>query len=444
MIASNGRGVRWRDAIALAGALVAASPVALANGAFPDSFNVLLPKDDQQKIIVSTNFGLIMTSDGGQVWEWVCEHDLGGGAFRYQWTDLDRILAVADTGLVFSDDLGCTWSRSAGAMSGVLVADFFVDPTNPRRVLAVGFTASGESQLLESDDGATTFARTLLTTPPGTALVSVETAFLDPKTIYAVSTISANGDPTQLAIRRSRDGGGTWDTFAISPALGTQRAGVVAVDRRDPMRLYLRTPNGTSDRLLLSSDGGATVTVALEYAGVLTSYVQRADGTLLVGGTSGVAGVLFQSTDAGATFTASTNAPNFRGLGERDGRIYGVGDDGLDGFTLALADASLRTWAPLMKFNDITRVRRCGNLSSACRLVCAGMRYKIALCAGVVPSVDGGPEPVDAVNDAVVVTRPGPGCHCTAAPTGHPGAPAVLPIAAAVLWLIRLRRRPRG
>src|SRR5438128_391167 len=114
--------------------LAATARLAFANGAFPDSFNVLLPADDPQQIILGTNFGLVISGDGGATWEWVCEHDADANGFLYSWTPAGRLLAVSDKGLVSSPDLACSWSTAAGPVSETRVADYFVDPTNPQRV----------------------------------------------------------------------------------------------------------------------------------------------------------------------------------------------------------------------------------------------------------------------------------------------------------------------
>jgi photosystem II stability/assembly factor-like uncharacterized protein len=427
--------------LAVAGVVVAllgASGAASGNGAFPDSFGILLPADPQQ-LILATNFGLVISEDGGKSWQWACEHDAGDGGFRYKWTAPGRLLSVAAAGLVLSDDLGCNWRAAAGFVGGARATDYFIDPTNARRVLAVAVSFTGEWRLFESDDGGASFPRTLLTTGADTALVGVETAFSDPRTIYVATQVRRMGDPARLQLMRSRDGGATWETLALPPALGTDRMGVITVDQRDPNRLLLRTPDGLTDRVLLSEDGGQSAKVVLEFAGTLTSYLQRADGTILLGGTDSVHGTLFQSKDGGRTFAAMANAPNFRGLGERAGRVYAVADDFLDRFALAVGDESLTRWEPIMKYADIGGIRRCGDLPVICRLVCQGMRYRIPLCVSELTPVDAAASDVgvDApVTDAGV--RPEPpssqGCQCR---TGASGGPSWL---CAVLLMALLRR----
>ena len=69
----------WSRAIGIAALAVTsllAAGSARADGAFPDSGQVLLLPDRSNEIIVGTNFGLISTSDGGLSWEWTCETPL--------------------------------------------------------------------------------------------------------------------------------------------------------------------------------------------------------------------------------------------------------------------------------------------------------------------------------------------------------------------------------
>src|SRR5436305_14459038 len=46
---------------------------ARADGAFPASEAILLPADRPNSIGLATNFGLILSEDGGASWQWTCE-----------------------------------------------------------------------------------------------------------------------------------------------------------------------------------------------------------------------------------------------------------------------------------------------------------------------------------------------------------------------------------
>src|SRR5215467_8372784 len=44
-----------------------------ADGAFPDEYSVYLPSNAPHRIILGTNFGLVVSEDDGQSWRYVCE-----------------------------------------------------------------------------------------------------------------------------------------------------------------------------------------------------------------------------------------------------------------------------------------------------------------------------------------------------------------------------------
>ena len=68
--------VRTAAARLLVGALAVAGPLggaARANNGIPGSLAILLPLDKPQEIGLATNFGLILSDDGGATWSWTCE-----------------------------------------------------------------------------------------------------------------------------------------------------------------------------------------------------------------------------------------------------------------------------------------------------------------------------------------------------------------------------------
>src|SRR4030095_8849781 len=54
-------------------ALLAPAGRAHANGALAGSSGILVPVDHPQQIMLETNFGLIISQDGGAGWLWSCE-----------------------------------------------------------------------------------------------------------------------------------------------------------------------------------------------------------------------------------------------------------------------------------------------------------------------------------------------------------------------------------
>src|SRR5215831_12245059 len=77
-------------------ASVAAARPARANGAFPDSLQILVPAAEPHRIILATNFGLIISDDDGATWEWTCEARAKDNTILYQQaaTPSNRLYAV--------------------------------------------------------------------------------------------------------------------------------------------------------------------------------------------------------------------------------------------------------------------------------------------------------------------------------------------------------------
>jgi len=280
----------WRCALAallLVIAVLWRPTAAEANGAFPDSLQLLLPKTAPSRIVVATNFGLIGSEDDGASWDWSCEHGASLGAWLYQsgWGPRGtRILAISAAGLVLTDDVGCGWRSASGLPARTVVKDFFVDPGEPRRVLCIGSRPDqnpARDQLFSSEDGGDSFPRMLLDAPEGVSLVGIETAASDPSVVYV--TMRTAQPQARSQVGRSGDGGQTWETFTLNEDLAGNDLSIIGVSRSQPDRVLFRSTAGIRDRVALTEDGGRTVRVVLETAGVLTSYVERSNGTILIG-----------------------------------------------------------------------------------------------------------------------------------------------------------------
>src|SRR5579862_58393 len=124
-----------RVAVALL-AFAAAANSARANGAFPDSQSIILPPDQPHRILLSTNFGVIVSEDDGATWHWICEQAVGSLANRYQIgpSPNDWLFAVTAGGMATSRDGACTWTKATGGFETQSVLDVFPDPTDPMKV----------------------------------------------------------------------------------------------------------------------------------------------------------------------------------------------------------------------------------------------------------------------------------------------------------------------
>ena len=403
-------------------ALMASGGQVWANGAFPDSDAVLLPADRPQQIVLATNFGLIISDDGGTSWQWSCERPetAMGALYALGAPPNDRLYSLsADVGLAMSSDGSCTWRRSGGVLADAVAGDYFPDPVDPVRVLAIA-TPPGDGGLpaaavFVSDDGGVSFGATpIYAAPAGASLLGVEIARADTRVVY-LSLLTAGSQPRLV---RSRDGGTTWTELDAEPALGASAARIVAVDPVDADVVYLRVMDAGSERLAIARDGGATITTPLTIAGGrLTAFARLASGTILVAGqtTAGVdggqpAGVGWRSIDGGATFQDWTppGAPRLRALAERAGKLYLGGSNYTDGWALAVSNDEGATLQPIASYAQVSAVKAC--VAAVCQDSCDEQAGR-----GIWTADTCYPTVVDAGLDGGQPATPPSGCGCTAA-----------------------------
>ncbi|HXI59416.1 MAG TPA: hypothetical protein VNO55_25290 [Polyangia bacterium] len=349
---------------------VAVPSRARANGAFPDSLQLLLPADRPQQIIVSTTFGLIISDDNAKTWSWTCEQDntMNAGLYQVGPPSQNRLYALSADGLAFSDDVSCTWTLAGGALDTALTTDSFVDRSDPLRVLAIGVpdnAAMATPEVFVSSDGGTTFGPSIYKAPADSGLTGVEIARSDPKVIYLAMFTTPGFHPKLV---RTADGGAHWDPpIDLEPSLGANGFRIIAVDPANPNKIFLRVQAGLHNILAISEDGGRTIQTPIT-VDTLTAFVRLASGTILVTGQTNMAGVGFRSTDGGKTFQPWTNVPNVRALAERDGKLYISADNTKDGFALAMSTDAGATLHPLLTFDKVSSIRPC--VQTVCEASC--------------------------------------------------------------------------
>lgn len=358
--------------VALTALVVCLARLAQANGAFPDSMGILLPVEKPNVIIATTNFGLLVSEDGGATFGWICEEAVGTNAILYQLgaPPSDLVLAVAGGGLAYSADFGCSWNRSAGDITGAFVYDAFASPVDPLRAYALARHTSYQSAL-ESRDGYQLFGPEILRSSGVYDYLSgIESSRSSPETLYV--TIYNNWPPPfRTSIARSYDGGATWERLFVAgdELNGLTARGLIAVDPVNEHRVYLRLANtirGTEYLGIYDDDPdpeSSTLRVALNMPSRMTAFLRQQDGTIIVGASNGAS---FISTDQGATFDPWPHAPHLRALGERNGILYAVADNYVDGYAVGHSRDQGATWEGLFRFQQITGPKNCGQLASIC------------------------------------------------------------------------------
>lgn len=429
---------RWVAAAAAIGLGLATPNQAAADGAFPDSMQIFVPAEAPHRIILTTNFGLIISDDDGATWEWSCEPRADDNTILYQKaaSPSQRIFAVLIAHpMVYSDDLACTWKTSGGTLASLNARDAFADPTSAENVLAAAVTPTDltrPSSVYRSTDGGLTFGPALISGPAGGDILGVENAVSDPATMYVAMYASTNNmlDPI---LARSTDTGVNWSSTDLGPMLGPASIRIIAVDPADPRRLYLRIgiPSG-GEKLGVSTDGGLTIAEPASVDKQLTAFARLASGTILVAGLdSGDHGVGFRSTDSGATFVPWTNPPHLRALAERDGKLYAAADNFLDLFAAGVSTDEGLTWKPLLTYDQVKGIKPC--VKDACLTVCENMAGLKLWPWSVCGETDPGAAPMN---------MPKSGCGCRAAGDGG-GGEAIGIATFAATWLMSRHRRRR-
>jgi hypothetical protein len=441
-------------------ALLATPGQVRANGALPASYGIMLPADKPQDVVLATNFGIIFSDDGGASWLWTCERPETSFGYLYSVSapPRGRFYALAnsmgpgsldDGWLTYSDDASCTWHRVGGTLQNAIVTDYFVDRSNPDRVLVVASAIQpgadpGPAAVYLSADAGVTFSPTpLFIAPAGANVVSVEIARSNPSIIYLAMLTTADRHPHLL---RSSDAGQTWMDRDVQAAVGSNEARILTVDPSNPDVVYLRVIALGMETVMVTRDAGMTFATPVTVAGgTLSAFARLASGTVLVAGLinlsgGGMNGVAYRSTDGGNTFAPWTldPQPHILGLAERDGVVYIAGKNYSDGWALATSRDEGVTLTPLSSYDNVRGIAPCvmSVCGGACTLVASQAVWTNDVCTGAL--LDGGTP-----QDGGVKPPPAPsGCHCAAGGrAGSASVAAALLGVALVLGLGRRRRR---
>ena len=321
----------------------------------------------------------------------------------------------------------------------------FVDPTNGRRVLAIGLTA-GIYAVYESTDGGATFGPPLYTAPAGYAIIGVESAQSDPRTIY----LAMMSPETAPLLARSDDGGGHFAQRDLGASVGRGQLRIVAVDPDDRDRVLLRVLGADDQALALTTDGGASATRPVVITGNFTSFVRLPSGTLLVGAMAdgAVVPALFRSHDCGASFERLAASPSVRALSQRAGVVYAATDNFGDGYALGASTDEGDSWQPLLRYEEVRAILPC--LKSACQTICQtevdlGL-WPQEVCAAAPPPTTGAGGVSGAAGGSGGASG-GPGAHggggCSLAPAAPAPARQLAGSLAALLVAAAFARRRR-
>lgn len=433
-------------------AALALSAPARANGRFPTAQMVQVSDGAHPaRMVLRTTFGLLVGSDDGARWGWMCEAALGYGsqiwdppvALGSAGADGIPLLVGVPTGLQRATDACGT--RAVADVGSDYTADISATPDGATVHWVGSFRDAARNALVNrlrvSSDGGRSF-RTVFEGLADVLVLTLEAAPSHPDRVY----LSAHGDnPTRDAVYRSDDGGRTFTAFPMDLG-GASQAWISGVDPLHPDTLYVRAFGGdptlqqepSATRLLRSTDGGATFTEIARTAGVMRGFAVSDDGrTLWIGGPDDG---LLRSVDGGAFLPVRRSSVQC--LRAHAGWLYVCGDHAVDGFDLARSSDGGDTLVPLVDFPRLAAPSGCA-AGTVVHDQCAPTWPTVLATFG--SDADAGPLPdagtrTDAGLDAGMPSTPGGGGGGCNTGRSHGGAGASV-LAAMLLAMSRRRRR---
>ncbi|MCC6645663.1 MAG: hypothetical protein IT374_08850 [Polyangiaceae bacterium] len=369
-----------RPTAAVAVALSLLAPAAHANGRFPMSNQIAKSPALPTTLMVRTSFGVLLSTDAGQSFSWICEPVIGYGGTQDPGVALfsDGSMAVAAfEGLSVSHDGGCTWEQvTENGLGGQYVIDVAAERDRPERGVVVTSTgiSPGEYyvQAYETTDSGRGWTKLGAQLESDLLSETIDVAPSNPSRLY-VSGVSGEGDLRVGVLARSADRGATWSRTTLKLE-GDESVFVAGVDPTEDRRVYLRT-RGVDDRLLVSEDAGVTFRELGRTTGAMTGFAVEPTGERVAFG--GPMSGLFLGPRTATTIPKLGPQTSVCLFWAGEG-LYACGADYTDGFVVGRSGDAGATFAPVLpKLSSIK-----GPLTT-----CApGSKYE-QLCAPIWPSM---------------------------------------------------------
>ncbi|HEX4336900.1 MAG TPA: hypothetical protein VH062_13365 [Polyangiaceae bacterium] len=346
---------------------LSAPALASHSPAKPIPQSVFAVPGDARHVAIATRFGgVYFTADGGVTFMNACHEALGAddveaypGAFTATGT-----LAVS-TGFrgVSTTTEGCNWSQWAPDSFG-LIKD--VAPLGPGGLLALKTDSELPSlnEVWSSTDAGTTWTLAPAALPSDVTATSV---YASPDGAqWFVGTRTSAG----ARLFRSDDSGQNWASFdfaggdarsprivGMSPAPLTRLVAILSLDHADGVE------PAAGDVVVLSEDAGATWVPLYQSAHAVLGAALDEDANLYFGNPE--EGLFrFALADVGNPEPLHVSMTPTRGLAAAGGRIYSIGDETTDGYTVAVSSDAGTTFTPFFALCKNSITEACTNDSS--------------------------------------------------------------------------------
>ncbi|MCG8421099.1 MAG: hypothetical protein MJE77_24525 [Proteobacteria bacterium] len=412
------------------------------------STDVFVKPVDSEVILLSTTFGLLISSDNGATFRWICEEAVGyGGVFDpdYAIGADGTIFAGTPDALMISSD-GCAWNPAAGDLAQHWVADIERGPDGELWV-ATSTTARPNDVYLSDDNGQIFAAKNMRSE---TAFWrSVRVAASNPQRVYvtgytqAQSTLDGGVGGPEPLFYRSDNGGESWMQIdLVGVEFGPQPLFLLhGVDPTDPDVVFARSvgANGViGDFLYRSDNGGTSWAKVLETGTGIRAFVIRKSGDIIVGTVNNDADMdrVFVSTNGGVGFSPAAQQPQMGCIAEdENGRLLACGANWEPDFFALGSSSDGVNWTKLVRFSEMKSAYSCPAETLQASL-CESRLWptlceQFACNRGSSNDVDAGPSGDGSGND---------GGGCCDAGAGAAGS-VILTAATGLLLLAVLRRR---
>jgi hypothetical protein len=384
----------------------------------PAANRIVFSPTNPNLVVVRATYGLLLSSDDGKTWTFLCEDALGMPKMATQDPAMGLtaksalvIGLQAPAGLEVSRDNGCNWSCAVGRLANEAIVDVAVRQDPPDTVLALTNTplsdhagGGAHSQVFQSTDDGASWAPLGVALDPHILVTTLDVARGDPHRLY-VSGTRGFGPTRTASLFASMDDGATWTEWPTPLDTRVETAIYVgAVDPSDADRVYLRT-NGSS-RLLITAPSGAGLSfqTVLRLTSQMLGFALSPDGSKIYAG-SEMDG-LFVGDRSSMTFRHQTSVVLGTDAGPRDvhvqclaaraGELWACADEP-SGFIVGVSTDDGATFSPKLHLDGVHAPIQCSagaHLSLACGADANGSQCGGApfanLCAAVGCTPGGG------------------------------------------------------
>lgn len=374
----------WRLLLAV---LALRAVPALAHAGLPETSNVTLRRGHPEHQLVGASFGAVISLDSGQSWQWICPEGMGVGAWRpnrYHWLAGGDLVAATGSALVHSKDQGCSWTTHP-FFKDTWVTGLAVHPTDERLMYAATGKPTVANGLYRSEDGSETWTPVLAPTADA-RYSALHLSPADPRRLYA-SGLDAGG----MFLMRSDDAGQTWTRLAQPLTQYTRPYDLILlkVSATSPDVLWAKVSAQGYTYVLVSRDGGATLTQVLELADVLVDLETSADGATVWAATP-VNLYRLREGQAAETLTLPEGNACATRVGDT---LYACGSSWVHDWALAKSQDEGTTWEPSFGLHQIQGAYSCP-AGTPVQQQCPSRWPQLAELFGAPSYNDGGVEPV--------------------------------------------------